>query len=62
VRCLLRLLGADPYDERAHRDLIDVLSDCGRHGEARRARTRFATAMHEIGVDIRPAGARTATA
>lgn len=58
VRCLLRLLGADPYDERAHCQLIDVLSGCGRHGEARRARGRYVEAMREIGVPVPASGSR----
>ncbi|HYN93894.1 MAG TPA: BTAD domain-containing putative transcriptional regulator, partial [Pilimelia sp.] len=46
--CLVRLLGADPFDERAHRVLVDVLVAAGRHGEARRAFQRWTDAMRSI--------------
>jgi DNA-binding SARP family transcriptional activator len=46
--CLLRLLAADPYDEPAHRALVDVLRTAGRHGEARRAFDRWRRAMASI--------------
>ncbi|MCA2219244.1 AfsR/SARP family transcriptional regulator [Jidongwangia harbinensis] len=47
---LLRLLAKDPYDEDAHRSLVRALVCDGRHGEARRAFTRYAAAMREIDV------------
>lgn len=50
VRRLQRILEAEPYDERAHRTLVGVLVDDGRHGEARRAFARYAAAMGEIGL------------
>ncbi|HEU5108247.1 MAG TPA: BTAD domain-containing putative transcriptional regulator, partial [Micromonosporaceae bacterium] len=50
ARYLLRLLAVDGYDEPAHRSLIRVLVAGGRHGEARRARERFAAAMADLGV------------
>jgi DNA-binding SARP family transcriptional activator len=50
VRHLTLILAAEPYDEHSHRDLIQVLVDAGRHGEARRAYDRYADAMGEIGV------------
>lgn len=53
VANLLRLLGNDPYDETAHRALIEALTAAGQHGEARRARARYRDAMRAIGV--RPA-------
>ncbi|GAA3453530.1 AfsR/SARP family transcriptional regulator [Dactylosporangium matsuzakiense] len=53
ARYLLRLLHHDPYDERAHLDLVRLLSDAGRHGEARRAHDRYLAAMAEIGVTPR---------
>jgi len=37
----LVLLEYDPYDEDAHRTLIALLAGAGRHGEARRAHTRY---------------------
>ncbi len=51
--CLRRLLGADRYDEDAHRMLIAVLNRAGRHGQARSAADRYRAAMSEIG--LRPA-------
>ena len=48
VGLLVRLLGEDPYDEHAHRGLVRALVRRGRHGEARRAFTRWAEAMREI--------------
>jgi DNA-binding SARP family transcriptional activator len=50
ARYLLRLLHHDPYDERAHLDLVDLLAEAGRHGESRRARDRYLAAMAAIGV------------
>ena len=50
VRCLLRLLSADPYDEWGHRGLVEVLVRAGRHGEAERAFDRWAGAMRSIDV------------
>jgi DNA-binding SARP family transcriptional activator len=54
VRHLLRILAIDPYDERSHRDLVTVLVDAGRYGEAWRAHTRYAEAMREIGIVAEP--------
>lgn len=48
AQLLLRLLVADPYDEPAHRALVDVLIRAGRHGEARRAFARWTDAMRSI--------------
>jgi DNA-binding SARP family transcriptional activator len=48
VTTLVRLLTADPLDESAHRQLVEVLVDSGRHGEARRAWERWAAAMRSI--------------
>jgi DNA-binding SARP family transcriptional activator/tetratricopeptide (TPR) repeat protein len=42
---LVRLLGADPYDERMHRVLVKALVRTGRHGEARRAFDQWTRAM-----------------
>ncbi|GAA1773811.1 BTAD domain-containing putative transcriptional regulator [Luedemannella helvata] len=47
---LLAILERDPYDEGAHRALVDTLVAAGRHGEARRAFDRYASAMRTIGV------------
>lgn len=48
VTCLVRLLAADPFDEPAHRQLVGLLVDAGRHGEARRAFDRWEAAMRAI--------------
>jgi DNA-binding SARP family transcriptional activator/tetratricopeptide (TPR) repeat protein len=45
---LVRLLTADPYDEHAHRLLVQSLVRTGRHGEARRAFDRWTQAMRAI--------------
>jgi two-component SAPR family response regulator len=45
---LVRMLVADPYDEPAHRGLVQVLVRTGRHGEARRAFDRWVGAMRSI--------------
>lgn len=56
VRCHLagqdlarvRQLLTDPYDERAHRGLVQTLASAGSHGEARRAYGRYAEAMRAL--------------
>lgn len=45
---LVRLLAADPFDESAHRMLVEVLRRAGRHGEAQRAFHRWAEAMRSV--------------
>lgn len=45
---LVRLLAADPYDERMHRELVKALVHTGRHGEARRAFEQWARAMSVV--------------
>jgi DNA-binding SARP family transcriptional activator len=52
VANLLALLERDPYDEDAHRTLVNALTSAGRHGEARRAQSRYADAMQAIGVPV----------
>ncbi|WP_344140525.1 AfsR/SARP family transcriptional regulator, partial [Luedemannella flava] len=47
---LLAILERDPYDEGAHRAVVDALVTAGRHGEARRAFDRYVAAMRSIGV------------
>lgn len=42
---LVRLLVIDPYDEAAHRALVELLVRSRRHGEARRAFERWSGAM-----------------
>lgn len=49
---LVRLLVADPYDEPAHRALVEVLRAAGRHGEAQRAFGRWAGAMRSIDAPV----------
>jgi DNA-binding SARP family transcriptional activator len=46
---MVRLLSADPYDERIHELLVRSLLSAGRRGEARRAFDRWRVAMHDIG-------------
>ncbi len=48
ITTLVRLLAADPLDESAHRLLVGVLVEAGRHGEARRAFDRWGRAMRSI--------------
>jgi DNA-binding SARP family transcriptional activator len=52
-RFLLRILERDRYDEQAHLELVTVLEDAGRHGEARRAYQRYAVRMAEL--ELEPA-------
>jgi pimeloyl-ACP methyl ester carboxylesterase/DNA-binding SARP family transcriptional activator len=49
-----RLLGLDPYDTDAHRRLVRALDAGTQHGEARRARDRYAARMHELGIEPEP--------
>lgn len=46
------LLAKDPFDEAAHRELVEVLVGECRHGEARRAFARYRKAMAAIGVRV----------
>jgi DNA-binding SARP family transcriptional activator len=48
VVTLVRLLGADAYDEQAHEALVTAHLAAGRHGEARRAFERWTAAMRAI--------------
>ena len=45
---LVRLLDADPYDTQVHGLLVRTLVRVGRHGEARRAFSRWADAMDAV--------------
>ena len=54
ARYARRLLERDPYDERAHLDLVAALEQAGRHGEARRAYGAYSARMDEIGVESAP--------
>ncbi|HXZ98948.1 MAG TPA: BTAD domain-containing putative transcriptional regulator [Candidatus Binatia bacterium] len=48
---LLRILEIDLYDERAHLELVTLLADAGRHGEAHRHYRRYRQAMDDLGVE-----------
>jgi DNA-binding SARP family transcriptional activator len=48
------VLSRDPYDERAHLQLVSALSAAGRHGEARRAYRAYSGRMAEIDVEPAP--------
>lgn len=54
VRYLLRSLERDPYDESAHLELVSVLSECGRHGDARRYYRTYCARMEELAVEAAP--------
>jgi len=54
VRYLLRILERDPFDERAHHDLIRALTADGRHGESRRRYRAYVARMSELGVPGEP--------
>ncbi len=54
ARYLLRILERDPFDERAHLDLVALLADDGRHGEARRRYRLYSRRMDEIDVEAAP--------
>lgn len=51
ARYLLRVLARDPYDERAHLQLVTALTVAGRHGEARRMYRAYAGRMDELSVE-----------
>ncbi len=55
VSSLLKILRCDSYDEEAHIELIRVLHEAGRHGEAHRRYRVYARSMGEIGVTPKPA-------
>ncbi|MBV8995802.1 MAG: tetratricopeptide repeat protein [Pseudonocardiales bacterium] len=54
VRCTLRLLEQDCYDEEAHLNLVSVLLGAGHLGQARRHYQNYVRRMKEIGVPPRP--------
>lgn len=61
VGYLMRLLEQDHYDEGVHLQLVDILQEAGRYGEAKRRRSTYLERMREIGVAPRaelPAPAR----
>jgi ATP/maltotriose-dependent transcriptional regulator MalT/DNA-binding SARP family transcriptional activator len=54
VRYTLRLLEQEPYDEEAHLNLVAVLLDAGRLGQARRHHQTYVRRMKEIDIPPRP--------
>ena len=54
VRCYLRVLELDPYDEPSHLGIVQAHRVAGQQGEARRAYQRYASRMGEIGVEAAP--------
>jgi DNA-binding SARP family transcriptional activator len=54
TRYLLRILEHDPFDERAHLELVLAMSASGRHGEARRTYRSYCARMAEIEVEAEP--------
>jgi ATP/maltotriose-dependent transcriptional regulator MalT/DNA-binding SARP family transcriptional activator len=54
VRCYLRVLEHDSYDEHAHLGLVRAHLDAGQQGEARRAYQAYGARMSEIGVEAAP--------
>jgi DNA-binding SARP family transcriptional activator/predicted negative regulator of RcsB-dependent stress response len=62
VRCYLRVLAHDPYDEHAHLGLVGAHLAAGQQGEARRAYTAYCVRMDDIGVEAAPFPAEAAPA
>jgi ATP/maltotriose-dependent transcriptional regulator MalT/DNA-binding SARP family transcriptional activator len=54
VRFLLRLLGCEPYDERAHLALVRALDAEGRHRDARQVYRAYDGRMDELGMPAEP--------
>jgi ATP/maltotriose-dependent transcriptional regulator MalT/DNA-binding SARP family transcriptional activator len=54
VRCYLRVLEHDPFDEHAHLGLVRAHLAAGQQGEARRAYQAYGARMSEIGVEAAP--------
>lgn len=54
VGWLMAVITEDPYDEPTHHELVRVLADARRHGEARRAYRVFAARMSELDVALVP--------
>jgi len=51
VLSLVRLIHREPYEEEAHLDLVRVLREAGRHGQAQRHYRTYAERMTELGVE-----------
>lgn len=54
VQSMLRLLGEDPYDEAAHLELVEILLESQRPGEARRRYRLYSHQMAELGLPTQP--------
>ncbi|MGQ0718159.1 MAG: BTAD domain-containing putative transcriptional regulator [Pseudonocardiales bacterium] len=54
VRCYLRVLERDHYDEQAHLRLTSVLTAAGRHGQARARYLSYTHRMAELGIEAAP--------
>ncbi|HET6775184.1 MAG TPA: BTAD domain-containing putative transcriptional regulator [Acidimicrobiales bacterium] len=54
VRCYLRVIEHDPYDEHAHLGLVGTYLAAGQQGEARRAYRAYCARMEDIGVEAAP--------
>ncbi len=48
VRCYLRILDTDPWNEEANLRLVSALERAGRHGEARRCYRTYTSRMGEL--------------
>lgn len=53
VRLLLRVLEREPYDEGAHLQLVSLLVQAGRHGDARRRYQHYSDRMRELDLEPR---------
>jgi DNA-binding SARP family transcriptional activator len=54
VRCYLRVIEHDPFDERAHLGLVATQLAAGQQGEARRSYRTYTARMDELGVEAAP--------
>jgi pimeloyl-ACP methyl ester carboxylesterase/DNA-binding SARP family transcriptional activator len=54
VSHLQAILDLDPYDERAHERLVQVLEESGRRGDSARAAETYRQRMAELGVEPQP--------
>ena len=62
TRYYLRILEADPLDEKAHIGLVAALLEAGAHGEARRAYGGYVGQMARIGIEPVPLAGLTRSA
>ena len=54
IRYSLRVLERDPFDERAHLQVVGSLERAGHHGEARRCYRAYCDRMDEISIESAP--------